>query len=127
MRWNLRYSAFAMREIPWTRGLEPIRSSDSGVRNSFFGVRSSDFVLRHSEFIPRNSFFGIRSSEFGVHSSEFVLRNSFFGVRSSFFGIRSSEWIPPRPVTVRERMGGDLRDSGFAMREIPWTRAQSEF
>src|SRR5579875_2118731 len=99
MRWNLRYSAFAMREIPWTRGLEPIRSSDSGVRNSFFGVRSSEFVLRSSEFILRNSFFGVDSStardsprKDGRGPSRFRIRDAGDPLDSSPIGILNSSF-----------------------------------
>src|SRR5579875_1138130 len=75
--WNLRDSGFRMRQILGTRGLEPIRSAECGIRNSFFGVRSSEFVLRSSFFGVRSSEFVLRSSFFGVRSSEFVLRNGF--------------------------------------------------
>ena len=64
-----------------------------------------------------------------IRSSDSVLRTPFFGLRSSdsalrtpLFGLRSSEWILPQPLSVGERRGGNLRDSGFRMRKILRTR-----
>ncbi len=81
-------SGFAMRKILGTRGLEPNRSAECGVR----------------------------SAECGVRSAECGIRSPGFALRDSLSGIRSPEWIRSQPLRRRRPVRADSIHPGAEYR-----------
>src|SRR5579885_786876 len=84
---NPRDSGFAVRQIPRTRGLEPIRSAESGVVGWALPTDSRllSVVDAHPLAIPATP------SECGERSAEFGVRRAEYGERSAECGVRGAE------------------------------------